>query len=271
MVKAVEDRELIRQYAEQQSEDAFAQLVARHIDLVYSTSLRLVGAMDAAEDVAQTVFIDLARKAVCLHPATVLSGWLYRGTVYAAANFRRAERRRRWRETQALAMKPVVDTQESLWQSMAPCLEQAMDRLHPVDQNAIILHYFEGKNMNEVGQILAISAGAAQKRVNRAVEKLRKYFVRMGVKVAAAVPQATAPPISTSHIYEEKETLEKTRRFSDLLGHCLRLLDRLRDYFTPGGTQVTSDLVASCLAQHAVRRAPPGWVDRMAGIVHPRQ
>src|SRR5205814_709708 len=181
----VEDGDLLKDYAVHQSEAAFAKLVSRYLNLVYSTALRLVTQPHAAEDVAQTVFIDMANKANYLASRTVLSGWLYRSTMYAAANYLRAERRRHRRETQALEVHPPITDHESLWQALGHFLEEAMDRLQPTYQNAIILHYFEGKSMHEVGQTLAISDFAAQKRVNRAVEKLRKYFVRHGIRISS--------------------------------------------------------------------------------------
>ena len=72
------DPELLATFARTNSEDAFAELVRRHVSLVYSAALRQVGG-DAhlAQDVAQTVFTDLARKAAALARRESLTGWLY--------------------------------------------------------------------------------------------------------------------------------------------------------------------------------------------------
>jgi DNA-directed RNA polymerase specialized sigma24 family protein len=90
----MDDIELLRRYSEQRSEEAFAELVSGHVNLVYSTALRLVGEADLAEAVVQVVFLDLARKAKTLCRGTVLAGWLYRSTCLAAANLPRGERAR---------------------------------------------------------------------------------------------------------------------------------------------------------------------------------
>src|SRR6266511_3993857 len=64
MWNVMNDFELLRCYAEDRSEAAFAELVKRYIDFVYSAAFRQVGG-DAhlADDVTQSVFVDLARKA----------------------------------------------------------------------------------------------------------------------------------------------------------------------------------------------------------------
>jgi DNA-directed RNA polymerase specialized sigma24 family protein len=103
-----DEAKLLRRYAEEKSEAAFAELVRRRIDFVYAVALRKVGG-DAhlAEDVAQQVFVDLARKAAKLAHHAVLSGWLFTSTHYAATQLVRAERRRRAREAKAEAMNQL--------------------------------------------------------------------------------------------------------------------------------------------------------------------
>src|SRR5690348_702785 len=100
-MQVLDDSELLRQYARQHSEEAFATLVSRHIDLVYSAALRHVGNHHQAEEITQAVFVILARKAAALSPATVLAGWLFRTTRLTAANYLRGEIRRSHREQEA--------------------------------------------------------------------------------------------------------------------------------------------------------------------------
>src|SRR5256885_13445911 len=92
------DLELLREYARERSEEAFAALVQRHLDLVYSAALRQVRAPQLAEEVAQSVFIDLSRNASRLKPGTVLTGWLYQVTRRTAIDVVRRESRRQSRE-----------------------------------------------------------------------------------------------------------------------------------------------------------------------------
>jgi DNA-directed RNA polymerase specialized sigma24 family protein len=92
------DAELLDRYVRLNSEGAFAELVQRHINLVYSAALRQVaGDAHLAEDVTQSVFGDLARKAAALAQRQELTGWLYTSTHFAASKAVRAERRRRVR------------------------------------------------------------------------------------------------------------------------------------------------------------------------------
>ena len=100
-----EDAELIRRYAEEQSEEAFAELVQRHVPLVYSAALRrLAGDAHAAADVTQLVFTALARQATSLADCRVLPGWLYATTRNVTVDYVRREHRRRTREQEACAM-----------------------------------------------------------------------------------------------------------------------------------------------------------------------
>src|SRR5213595_463672 len=104
---AKDDLELLEQYAKRGSEEAFAELVLRHLDLVYSAALRQVRSPQLAEEVAQSVFTDLARNAARLKPDTVLTAWLYEVTRRTAINVVRGEARRQLREQIALEMNAM--------------------------------------------------------------------------------------------------------------------------------------------------------------------
>src|SRR5688572_27873578 len=100
-----DDAELWRRYAERRDEAAFAELVRRHVDLVYAAALRqLGGAKHRAQDVTQSVFVDLARRAGALAGRTEIVVWLYTSTHYAAAKLKRGEQRRQTREAEAQLM-----------------------------------------------------------------------------------------------------------------------------------------------------------------------
>ncbi len=182
-----DDMALVRAYARNSSEEAFATLVSRHINLVYSVALRQLHDAPLAEEVTQVVFIILARKAASLGPKTILSGWLCRTARYTSANALTAQRRRQHREQQAHMQSILNPTEPDAWTHIAPFLDDALAQLSAKDHDAIVLRFFEGKNMQEVGASLGTNEVSARKRVSRAVEKMRAFFAKRGVSLSAAV------------------------------------------------------------------------------------
>lgn len=179
-----DDSQLLRAYAAEDSEAAFRQLVERHISLVYSTALRVVcGDMALAQDVTQTVFSDLGRKARTLAPNVILSGWLYRHTTFTAAKALRGESRRRAREREAVAMN-TPDESNTIWNQMEPLLDAAIGSLPERDRDALVMRFFDKQDFRAVAAKLDSTEDAAQKRVARALEKLRHYFECRGVTVS---------------------------------------------------------------------------------------
>jgi RNA polymerase sigma factor (sigma-70 family) len=183
-----DDMRLVREFAASRSEPAFAQLVGRHINLIYSAALRRVGDAHLAEEVTQTVFITLARKAGSLGPRTILSGWLYRTMAFAAADASKSRRRRQQREQEAFMQSNLTDPPaDEAWTRLAPLLEPALDALAESERNVVVLRFLEGKSLNEVGIALGVSEEAARMRTSRALEKLRKYFSQRGVSFTATI------------------------------------------------------------------------------------
>src|ERR1051325_2816130 len=182
------DHDLLQRYAQSRCEASFTELVKRYVDLVYSAALRQVGG-DAhlAHDVTQSVFIDLARKADALSARTVLAGWLYTSTHYAAAKIVRTEQRWRQREQKANSMRETSDVSavEPSWEELRPVIDAAMLDLNKDDRDAVLLRYFERRQLGEVGAKLGVSEEAARKRVDRALEKLRGLLARRGVTSAS--------------------------------------------------------------------------------------
>jgi RNA polymerase sigma factor (sigma-70 family) len=189
-----DDLQLVREYAARQSEPAFATLVGRYVNLVYSTALRQVRDPHQAEEISQAVFIILARKAGTLGPGTILPSWLHRTAGYAAADALKAGRRRTQRETEA-HMQTLLNrggdaaspSETETWQQIAPLLDQAIAGLGEKDRHAIVLRFFQDKSLGEIGLALGASEEAAKKRVSRALEKLQKYFSKRGVSSTAAM------------------------------------------------------------------------------------
>ncbi len=183
----VSDSDLLRHYAEDRSEAAFGELVRRHVDLVYSAALRITREEQLARDVSQEVFVRLASQAGSLRMKAALPAWLYRVTHAQAVNAVRTEARRRKREQEAVLMNDLeseADT-ESAWAAVKPQLDEALGTLDRSDQAAIVLRFFSGKKLAEVGEALGLSEEASRKRLSRALERLRLFFNRRGVRVSS--------------------------------------------------------------------------------------
>lgn len=183
------DAELLQRYVSHKDERAFAELVQRHLGLVYATALRsTAGRGHLAEDIAQKAFTDLARKAatLCEHP--VLSGWLYRSARYAALEVCRAEgRRRKINQTYAAMPDANVATEPSPdWEQLRPVLDEALEGLKEDDRQLMLLRFFQGMTFPEIGARLALSENAARMRTERAMEKMRAHLGRRGVTSTAA-------------------------------------------------------------------------------------
>src|SRR5438034_3359732 len=179
------DMELLARYTRQHAEDDFAELVRRHLGLVYSAALRQVRSPQLAEEVTQSAFVDLARNAPGLKPDTILTAWLYQVTRRTAIDVVRREASRQLREQIATEMNAKNATAAD-WTHIEPLLDEAMHALDDTGRAAVLLRYFENKSLREVGQTLGMSDDAAQKRVSRAVERLREFFAKRGVTVGAS-------------------------------------------------------------------------------------
>lgn len=204
----MDDIALLHEYASHSSEEAFEKLVTRRIGFVYSAALRQVRDPHLAEEVAQAVFIILAQKAGRISERTILTGWLFKTTRFAALAQMRAAAKRREREQEA-KMQTEIDlaTPDPVWEQMAPMLDEALASLGETDRQAILLRFFEVKGLAEVGKILKTSEDSARKRVTRALEKLRKYFSRRGVVSTSAI---IAAGISANSVQAAPVTLAKS-------------------------------------------------------------
>jgi len=183
------DLDLLRQFACNQSQDAFTALVNRHVNLVFSSALRQVRSPQLAEEIAQSVFADLARNAGKLNDATGntpdLTAWLYQVTRRTAIDVIRKESRRQLREQTAVEMTNMNATTHD-WRQIEPLLDDAMAALDQADRSAILLRYFQTKSLREVGEALGVSDDTAQKRVSRAVERLREFFLKRKVAIGTS-------------------------------------------------------------------------------------
>jgi RNA polymerase sigma factor (sigma-70 family) len=182
-----DSQQLLADYAANGSERAFQELVARYVDLVYSTAIRLVdGDAHRAKDVAQTVFVDLSRMAAKLSPNSRLGGWLHRHTCFVARTVMRGERRRQARERQAMELSTLNNHPDAALAEIAPVLDEAINELGADDRDAILLRFFERRNLRSVGEALGTSENVAQKRVARAVQEVATMLRRRGYVLPAA-------------------------------------------------------------------------------------
>ncbi len=196
------DCDLLRQFADQSDEAAFAELVRRQADFVYSVALRVTCNGALAQDVTQAVFTTVARQAGKLRHYENLLGWLHTTTRHLAINTVRGESRRRVREQEATAMQNINATPETNWAEIGPLLDEAVGQLRETDREAVLLRFFKNLSHQEVGTALGLGEDAARKRVDRALEKLREHFARRGVTASSTILTAaisansvTAAPI----------------------------------------------------------------------------
>ena len=202
------DMELLRDYDRQGSEEAFAELVQRHVNLVYSVALRHAGIAADAEEITQAVFVILARKAASLRPNTILEGWLHETTRLTALSFMRGERRRQFREQEAYMQSTLPESADaSTWNQLAPLLDEAISRLGKKDRDAVMLRFFKDKSLRDVAAALRVNESAAQRRVHRAVEKMRLFLTKRGVVLPAA---ALTTAISANSVQAAPVALAKS-------------------------------------------------------------
>jgi RNA polymerase sigma factor (sigma-70 family) len=189
-----QDCELLRAFARQGDQPAFAAVVRRHLDLVYATALRKLEDPGAAEEVAQNVFAALARKAWQFGPDDSLPAWLHRTALLEAKMWLRGELRRRRREQAAAEMGTTMKTpdEQSALRALVPLLDEALLSLREKERTALLLRYYESQSLRDVGATLGVSEDAARKRVGAALDSLSSFFQRHGFKTATTAAAAAA-------------------------------------------------------------------------------
>ena len=262
----LDDMDLVRQYARCKSEEAFASLVSRHVSLVYSVALRQARDPHLAEEITQTVFIILARKAGSLGSRTVISGWLYRTARYAAAKALTLRRRRQNREHEAYMQSQLNGTEADAWREVEPLLETAMGQVGERDHNALVLRFFEGRSFKDISSVLGTTEAGAKMRVNRALEKLRTFFTRRGVTLSAA---AIAGALSAHSVHAAPVGLASsitaaavkgaavTASTSTLIETTLKLMawTKLKTAIAAGAIVLLAAGTATVTVEHAKARA----------------
>lgn len=229
------DSQLLADYVRAQDQRAFAELVRRHLNLVYSAALRRTHDSHLADDVTQAVFVILARKAPSLTGVTVLSAWLHKTTRYAAMDALKLRGRRDKHERKAAEMRPgsYDPEMEMKWPKVAEILDLAVDALSDADRRAVLLRFYENKSFAEVGAELGVAEDAARKRVSRATEKLRAWLARRGAVTGASLltamlstrlAEASAPPTLAAAMAHEAAWLAPTGPAEALANQTLHTL-----------------------------------------------
>ena len=217
------DFELLRDFARAGDQPAFATLARRHLNLVYATAVRKVQDPGAAEEVAQNVFLALARKAWQFAPDDSLPAWLYRAALLESKEWLRGELRRRHREQAAaeLATTMNVPDEQLALRALLPLLDEALLSLREKDRAALLLRFYEDKSLRELGAALGIGQDAAQKRVAVALQKLTVFFQRRGFKsVRTRLTRSGAS--NTLHFDDWRGSVSgfRQRLSGDVAGHC---------------------------------------------------
>src|SRR5208282_3565798 len=206
-MQELEDIALLRKYVDDGSEEAFAALVTRHVNKVYSVALRHAGKPHEAEEITQAVFVILARKSRHLGKRVMLAGWLHQTARLTALTFIRSAVRRARREQEAFMQNESNRNEADVWEQIAPLLDAAMAGLNETDRHAVVLRFFDGKSMSEIGAALGANEDAAKKRVGRALVKLQKYFAKRGI---ASTTDTIAGAISTHSVQAAPAFLAKS-------------------------------------------------------------
>ncbi len=267
-----DDMRLLGEFAEKGREEAFATVVSRYVNLVYSVARLQVRDSHLAEEVTQAVFIILARKAGSLGPETILSGWLCRTARNAAANALTVQRRRQQREQQYMESAPAQsqtnESESETWTQIEPLLTMAMAQLGRRENDALILRFFERRSFRDVSLALGTSEAGAKMRVHRALEKMRKFFARQGVTISAATiggavcsnaVQAAPIGLATSVTVAAAKGTGVTVSTLTLIKTTLQLMTYTKIKTAAAGIALTLCLTGTCgLVVHAVRARADG-------------
>jgi RNA polymerase sigma factor (sigma-70 family) len=241
------DNELLREYAQTSSEPAFKELVQRHVNMVYAAALRETdGNPHLAQDLAQSVFVELARKANSLEQHPALAGWLYTCVRFTAANVRRAEdrRQRRQEEYQSMADMHASESPDSTWRQIRPVLDDALHELAETDRAALVLRFFEDLSLREIGMQLGLNENAARMRVDRALEKLQELLSRRGITSTSSVLAAalvagaavSAPAGLAATVTTTAMAPALASQASDAAGHSLHSRTSMKCYLITTAT-----------------------------------
>ncbi|HWB06556.1 MAG TPA: sigma-70 family RNA polymerase sigma factor [Verrucomicrobiales bacterium] len=209
----VTDAELLRNFVTADDGNAFSLLVARYAPMVHGVALRCTGEESLADEVTQTVFTVLTRKAASISPAH-LPGWLHKSATFVSLAARRKSRRYQ-KALADLGRQPnAMDTSQELpgpenstWSEARPHLDEAISNLPEKSRKPVILHFFEGRSIREIASASGKSEDASRKELQRALERLSGILKRRGIRTTGAALGVTmgtqsllTPPASAAAV-----------------------------------------------------------------------
>jgi RNA polymerase sigma factor (sigma-70 family) len=193
MAPHLSDFELLTQYVNERSHDAFAAIVGRYVDLIYSAARRQLRDGHRAQDVTQQVFLVLMGKAKSIRKETVLASWLLTVTTFECRNALKSDSRRLRREQKVAQMTPEIQTHgkdNAEWEAIAPHLDAALAELSAGDRDAVVLRYLQSCSYPDAAARLGASEGSVRQRVHRGIEKMRAFLAARGVTTDSAALSA---------------------------------------------------------------------------------
>ncbi len=180
-----DDHTLLSRFAKAKDEAAFTELVRRHLDLVYGVCLRRTGSRSLAEELVQNVFASLARKAGSLKPEVLVVGWLHRAAHLESLSAFRSESSRLRKMKNYMDHLSDFDPEPDRFREISPFLDQALDSLPPSDRDVVLLRFASDLTLQQIGNRLGKSESAAQRHLQRVLEKLAVILRRRGVTTSA--------------------------------------------------------------------------------------
>jgi RNA polymerase sigma factor (sigma-70 family) len=196
-MKAMNDHDLIHEFAATRSEQAFRRLVDRHCDLVFSVAGRVTRDPDLARDVSQQVFCKLAAKPNSVPAGVPLAAWLHRTCRSLAIDLVRSEEARRKREASLSHPSAMNSETTPDWSRLEPVIDSLIDELPELDRRAVVLRFYERRSHGAIGAALGLSEEAARKRLDRALDRLRGLLAKRGIATTSAALATILPAHAT--------------------------------------------------------------------------
>jgi RNA polymerase sigma factor (sigma-70 family) len=180
-----DDHTLLSRFAKAKDERAFTELVRRHLDMVHGVCLRRTGNRPLAEELVQNVFASLARKAGSLKPEVLVVGWLHRAAHFESLSAFRSESSRLRKMKEFMDFQPQTEPEPNSFREISPFLDQALDALPTPDRDVVLLRFASDLTLQQIGHRLGKSESAAQRHLQRVLDKLAVILRRRGVTTSA--------------------------------------------------------------------------------------